>query len=173
MRYQSTALHWKKWPLFGLVLFMISLVVLMTSGFNENYVINEVNPYMTRETKIIVPKDDKSTETRQRKHGFQNPKRMGSKSKSAIAMKPDFPNPNRFDIKIPKGYKVWDEPEGISNPDGPGERGAPVMSLPEEKSQIEASYKEYGFNQYVSDKISFYRSVPDIRPIRYSLITIS
>lgn len=58
----------------------------------------------------------------------------------------------------------WDEPSGQVNPNNPGEGGHPVNIGPDEKGKAEKSYAEYGFNQYVSDKISLHRSLEDVRP---------
>ena len=83
--------------------------------------------------------------------------------------KPLLPNNKKTnDNKLPPGYIRWSEPQSLlSKPENPGEKGIPVRIMANESSVIQKAYKEYGFNQYVSDKISLHRSVPDIRPIRY------
>ena len=62
-------------------------------------------------------------------------------------------------------YIIWDEPNGLFNPIDPGEKGMPVITYPYELVNITKAYADYGFNQYVSDKISLHRSLPDPRPI--------
>lgn len=47
---------------------------------------------------------------------------------------------------------------------GPGERGRPVVTSDEEKELRNKAYGDYGFNQFVSDKISLNRTIPDTRP---------
>ena len=46
---------------------------------------------------------------------------------------------------------------------GPGENGEPVDTKPEETGEKDKAYSLYGFNQYISDKISLARSLPDTR----------
>ena len=46
---------------------------------------------------------------------------------------------------------------------GPGEYGKAVNLDPAETDKYEQSYKEYGFNMIISDRISLDRAVPDIR----------
>ncbi|CAB3988286.1 Polypeptide N-acetylgalactosaminyltransferase 10 [Paramuricea clavata] len=47
----------------------------------------------------------------------------------------------------------------------PGDGGRPVYSsASEEKLKQQQSYVEYGFNQFISDKISLNRTLPDTRP---------
>ena len=50
------------------------------------------------------------------------------------------------------------------NVNGPGENGVSVYTGPEEEELVNQSWKEAEFNQYVSDKISFERSLPETRP---------
>lgn len=61
-------------------------------------------------------------------------------------------------------YILWDQPEGKSDPAGPGENGVGVKFAPEENTKVEQSYSQYGFNQYISDQISLHRSLSDPRP---------
>ena len=46
---------------------------------------------------------------------------------------------------------------------GPGERGAPLVLMGEEKTRAEALMPKEAFNRIASDKISLERSVPDVR----------
>ena len=55
------------------------------------------------------------------------------------------------------------EPQFSQVKEGPGERGSPVKTKPEEAAMLDRSIQEYGFNQYASDKISLDRSIPDLR----------
>ena len=41
--------------------------------------------------------------------------------------------------------------------------GVPVRTGPTEKEAVEKGIREFGFNQYVSDKISLDRNIPDLR----------
>lgn len=61
-------------------------------------------------------------------------------------------------------YILWDQPQGQSDPAGPGENGVGVQFAPEENAKVEESYSQYGFNQYVSDQISLHRLLSDPRP---------
>ena len=170
---RNAAVRWKKWPLLALCIFLISIVIMLTASLNdleksqrqENKEVEEndkqlsniveQNPYMTTETKIIIPKDKDETD----------PLNIGNRNK------PDFPKPiGGKTNELPEGYIIWKEPNSkLSDPKGPGQGGKPVPISADESSTIQKSYKEYGFNQYVSDKISLHRSVPDIRPIRLAL----
>ncbi|XP_071962361.1 N-acetylgalactosaminyltransferase 7-like [Antedon mediterranea] len=55
------------------------------------------------------------------------------------------------------------EPPPQAPREGPGENGVPVKTLHEEKAAVDEKIIEYGFNQYVSDKISLDRNIPDLR----------
>lgn len=46
----------------------------------------------------------------------------------------------------------------------PGEGGHPVTTSSEEVDKRNEAYRDYGFNQFVSDKISLNRTIPDTRP---------
>ncbi|XP_002740445.1 N-acetylgalactosaminyltransferase 7-like [Saccoglossus kowalevskii] len=46
---------------------------------------------------------------------------------------------------------------------GPGEYAKAVKTTPDEQKQVDRSINEYGFNQYVSDKISLDRTIKDLR----------
>ena len=52
------------------------------------------------------------------------------------------------------------------NVNGPGENGRSVNTRPEEEELVKQGWKEAEFNQYVSDRISFERSIPETRPLR-------
>ena len=65
---------------------------------------------------------------------------------------------------IKNELKVWDEPTGITDPAGPGEQGVAVVTSAQEFEKRDLAYTLYGFNQFVSDKISYNRSLPDPRP---------
>lgn len=55
------------------------------------------------------------------------------------------------------------EPKVINPVPGPGEGGKPVTTSNAEKRDVDRLINEYGFNQFVSDKISLDRNIPDLR----------
>lgn len=55
------------------------------------------------------------------------------------------------------------EPKVINPVPGPGEGGKPVSTSNAEKKDVDRLINEYGFNQFVSDKISLDRNIPDLR----------
>ena len=55
------------------------------------------------------------------------------------------------------------EPKEVPLRHGLGENGIAVALDPAEKDKYEKSFKNYGFNMVISDRISLDRSVPDIR----------
>ena len=163
---KTRSVRWKKWPLLGLLLFVVCLVIMLTVMFNDldnqtrkkKNIKKHFNPYATEKTKIIIPKDEDEIE--------EKPKRNIVVEKEG-GVRPIPNNNNKNKVLIPAGYKQWEEPKSkLSNANSPGERGIPVQTSADESEKIAAAYEEYGFNQYVSDKISLHRSVPDIRPIR-------
>lgn len=46
---------------------------------------------------------------------------------------------------------------------GPGSNGEPVETKPENQKDKDRAYAEYGFNQFISDKISLDRTIKDTR----------
>jgi polypeptide N-acetylgalactosaminyltransferase len=48
--------------------------------------------------------------------------------------------------------------------DDPGEMGHPVSTSSEDSDKRREAYRNYGFNQFVSDRISLNRTIPDTRP---------
>uniref|UniRef100_A0A7M5VHA3 Polypeptide N-acetylgalactosaminyltransferase n=1 Tax=Clytia hemisphaerica TaxID=252671 RepID=A0A7M5VHA3_9CNID len=74
------------------------------------------------------------------------------------------PDPKNMALHEDPKYIIWDEPQGDSPHDGPGENGVGVKTSPQEHSKVEHSYQLYGFNQYVSDQISLHRSLSNPRP---------
>ncbi|XP_022083079.1 N-acetylgalactosaminyltransferase 7-like isoform X1 [Acanthaster planci] len=75
-------------------------------------------------------------------HNFGSPVQQGASLKSSLG-----------------NYELEQPPRKA----GPGEMGLPVRTSPKEQEAEEKSIKEYGFNQYVSDKISLDRNIPDLR----------
>lgn len=59
--------------------------------------------------------------------------------------------------------EFWTPEKQKTYRNGPGENGEPVKTLPAEESKKDEAYSEYGFNQYISDKISLERSITDTR----------
>ena len=59
--------------------------------------------------------------------------------------------------------RFWPELNGPFNPSDPGEGGLALATKPEEEMLKNKAYAEYGFNQFISDKISLHRSLPDPR----------
>ncbi|KAK3736639.1 hypothetical protein QZH41_017027 [Actinostola sp. cb2023] len=57
----------------------------------------------------------------------------------------------------------WTPEKNKNYRSGPGENGEPVKTNPAEETKKQDAYAEYGFNQYVSDKISLERSIIDTR----------
>lgn len=58
----------------------------------------------------------------------------------------------------------WVPEKGLSKATGPGDNGSPVYTSDSEEKFRQKSYMEYGFNQFISDKISLNRTIPDTRP---------
>ena len=58
----------------------------------------------------------------------------------------------------------WVPEKRLAKVTGPGDAGRPVHGKPDEEELMKQSYVEYGFNQFISDKISLNRTVPDTRP---------
>ncbi|KAF1744242.1 hypothetical protein MXB_3445 [Myxobolus squamalis] len=59
-----------------------------------------------------------------------------------------------------------------------GKNGEPTHYNPEEKKLVDESYKLYGFNQHVSDKISLTRTLKDFRhpqcsQVKYNILATS
>lgn len=154
-------IQWKKWLFLGVCVFVVSLIIMLTALLNDlekaerqEKLAEEKDTYMTAETKIVMTKDDNDESDILKKGKKLN--------------KPGFPK-QQFgnEVNLPKGYIIWKEPSSkLSDPKGPGQGGRPVAISADESSVIQKSYKEYGFNQYVSDKISLHRTIPDVRPIR-------
>lgn len=59
--------------------------------------------------------------------------------------------------------KFWTPEKKKEYRSGPGANGEPVKTKPADETKKQESYTEYGFNQYVSDKISLERSIVDTR----------
>lgn len=66
-------------------------------------------------------------------------------------------------LEAAKQTKLWPDLNGPFDPRDPGEGGIAVQTKPEEEKLKNMAYAEYGFNQYISDKISLHRSLPDSR----------
>ena len=60
-------------------------------------------------------------------------------------------------------FRIWPDLNGHFNPSDPGEGGVAVATKSEEIKLQNMAYAEYGFNQFISDKISLHRSLPDTR----------
>lgn len=58
----------------------------------------------------------------------------------------------------------WVPEKGYPKENGPGENGEAVETEPNEATRRDQAYREYGFNQFISDKISLNRTIPDTRP---------
>lgn len=61
----------------------------------------------------------------------------------------------------------WVPEKQLQSVRGLGDGGKAVKTSAEEAKQREKAYAEYGFNQFISDKISLNRTVPDTRPREY------
>ncbi len=59
--------------------------------------------------------------------------------------------------------RLWPELNGAFDPSDPGEGGVATNTKPEEEMLKNKAYAEYGFNQFISDKISLHRSLSDPR----------
>ena len=163
---RNVAIRWKKWPLFGLGIFLVSLIIMLFASLNDlekaqlqekkdrNLKKDEdFNPYATEPTKIIMPKEDENKESTVAETGNRNAAKR-----------------NEGKDVLPEGYIHWKEPHSkLSDPNGPGQGGKSVPITADESKKIQEAYNEYGFNQYVSDQVSLHRSVPDVRPIRLDI----
>ncbi|XP_046859337.1 polypeptide N-acetylgalactosaminyltransferase 10-like isoform X2 [Xenia sp. Carnegie-2017] len=58
----------------------------------------------------------------------------------------------------------WVPEKQLQSVRGLGDGGKAVKTSAEEAKQREKAYAEYGFNQFISDKISLNRTLPDTRP---------
>ena len=72
-------------------------------------------------------------------------------------------HPKLGDTKVIEEFWVPEKGHKMVYPWGPGENGEPLDTKPEENSEKERAYSLYGFNQYISDKISLHRTLPDTR----------
>lgn len=50
---------------------------------------------------------------------------------------------------------------------GRGKGGLPATLSPEEEEKAKGPHEKYGYNSYLSEKISLDRSIPDYRPTKY------
>lgn len=132
----STALRWKSKPLAGF--FIVLLLLLFLSW---RLLQNVESPWSDHYVEEDVIDNDVYLNSQEQKNKHTDPKKSIQ-------------------------YVHWDEPNGPSNPGGPGEGGVGVKTSPQEYGDVEHSYSLYGFNQYVSDKISLHRSLSDPRPKR-------
>lgn len=57
----------------------------------------------------------------------------------------------------------WTPEKNKNIPRGPGSNGQPVETEAGSEQLKDRAYAEYGFNQYISDKISLERSIKDTR----------
>ena len=57
----------------------------------------------------------------------------------------------------------WTPEKSNPSPKGPGLNGEPVQTSPEDEQKKDQAYREYGFNQFISDKISLDRTIKDTR----------
>ncbi|XP_070578924.1 N-acetylgalactosaminyltransferase 7-like [Ptychodera flava] len=81
----------------------------------------------------------------------------------------DIKNPKPGTVKQPAQFKrgiignYEDQPSEEKNRVGPGEYAEPVKTTAQEQKDIDRLINEYGFNQYVSNKISLDRGIRDLR----------
>ena len=57
----------------------------------------------------------------------------------------------------------WTPGKTKTIPEGPGFNGEPVETDPQNQQDKDRAYAEYGFNQFISDKISLDRTIKDTR----------
>ena len=73
-------------------------------------------------------------------------------------------NSKPFEAVLLKRHEIGNyEPQYQPHDNEPGENGQPVTYEDWENKIVLRSIKEYSFNQYISDKISLDRSIPDLR----------